>query len=111
LTVDKQKHERGRGYGWLHDDLVDILYRHDPIGIGITIDGPLNEYEPEATSILPRLRGVSTVAEVSAILRLEFIRWFDEDLAGPIETYLPIAEEIVAEMRRRPESGTRPAVP
>lgn len=84
----------------LNHELVCILYRNDPIGIGRKGDGPPNEYEPEAGSILPRLRGVATVADLSTILREEFIRWFDADLAGPVETYLPIAEEILAAMRQ-----------
>ncbi len=29
-----------RRYKWLHDEVVQILYRHDPIGIGMTTDGP-----------------------------------------------------------------------
>ncbi|MBI2917881.1 MAG: hypothetical protein HYY01_07775 [Chloroflexi bacterium] len=95
-----QIRNRGRGYRRLHADLLGILYRHDPIGIGITIDGPPDEYGPEAESILPRLHGVSTVEELSVVLREEFTRWFDKDLAGPVERYLPIAEEILVAMRQ-----------
>lgn len=102
--MDAKRRKLRRLYRRLHDELICILYRHDPIGIGMTTDGPPNEYEPEAGYILPRLQGVSTVAELSAILREEFIRWFDEDLAGPVETYLPIAEEILAAMRQLNET-------
>ncbi len=48
-----EKRELKRRYKRLHQQVVRILYRHDPIGIGIEIDGPLDEYEPEAGSILP----------------------------------------------------------
>ncbi|MBI2934088.1 MAG: hypothetical protein HYY29_00805, partial [Chloroflexi bacterium] len=98
--MDDQKRKLECEYGRLYDEIVRILYRHDPIGIGMATDGPPNEYEPEAGSIIPRLKGVSTVAELSAILREEFIWWFDQDLAGPMETYVPIAEEILAAMRK-----------
>ena len=104
--MDDQKRRRKRVYRRLHDEVVSILYRHDPVGIGITIGGPPNEYEPEAGSILTRLQGVSTVAELSAILREEFVRWFDEYLAGPVETYQPIAEEILVAMRQHAETAT-----
>lgn len=104
--MDDQKRRRKRAYRWLHDEVVSILYRHDPVGIGIIVDGLPNEYEPEAGSILPLLRVGATVAELSAILREEFVRWFDEDLAGPVETYQPIAEEILVAMRQHAETDT-----
>ncbi len=98
--------ERKRAHKRLYDEVVRILYRHDPIGIGVTMDGPSDEYGPEAGTILPRLSGIGTSQELAVILQQEFVRWFDEKLAGPVEEYLPIAAEILVAARGNPEAGT-----
>jgi hypothetical protein len=69
-----------------------LLYRHDPIGIAFGDN--LDEYRPEAESILARLPQARSVEDVRALVHEEFVRWFDEDTAGPAERYEAIAREL-----------------
>ena len=41
-------------YQKLFERLTEILFRHDPIGMNL--EATTSEYEPEARTILPRLR-------------------------------------------------------
>ena len=78
-------------YGKLFDSVASLLFRHDPIGI--TFDTNMDEYQPEAETILPLLRNCRTVDDVLRVVHSEFVRWFDAD-AGPQEHYKSIASEI-----------------
>jgi hypothetical protein len=49
-------------YGELFDSRAALLYRHDPIGINF--EDNTDEYEPEAETILPRLRSCHSVNDV-----------------------------------------------
>ncbi len=83
----------------LVDELAALLYQHDPVGIAFG-DNP-DEYAPEAGAIALRLQDVRTVDDVRAVVHAEFVRWFDEDTAGPAERYRSLAEEIWALLGRR----------
>ena len=89
-------HDREReltaGYRQLTAELEALLHRHDPIGIAFG-DNP-DEDAPEAGTIVPRLRDVGTIGAVRTVVHEEFVRWFDEDTAGPAARYQAIAEEI-----------------
>jgi hypothetical protein len=76
-------------YGALFDDVSAILYRHDPIGINF--DTNTDEYDPEARTILPRLRHCTSVDEAVVIVHEEFQRWFGAQTAGPASRYQEIA--------------------
>jgi hypothetical protein len=41
-------------YHLLYDEILDIVFRHDPIGINFETNA--DEYEPEVGTILPRLK-------------------------------------------------------
>ncbi len=81
-------------FGELFDATSALLFRADPVGI--SFDNPhLDEYDPEAGTILPRLRNCASSDDVLSVVYEEFVRWFDgEDTAGPRERYQPIATEI-----------------
>ncbi len=80
-------------YGKLFDSIAAILYRHDPIGI--TFENPnTDEYEPEAETILPRLRSCHSTDDVLQAVHAEFVRWFGSATAGPPEHYKKIASEV-----------------
>ena len=79
-------------YQELVAELVVLLYRHDPIGIAFG-DNP-DEYAPEAGTVAVLLEDARTVDDVRAVVHAEFVRWFDEDTAGPVERYDSLAEEI-----------------
>ena len=87
------EHRRLRAeYGALFDEVVAILFRYDPIGINF--DDNTDEYEPEARTILPRLRSCHSEEDVLAAVYEEFQRWFDPENAGPREHYSTIANEV-----------------
>jgi hypothetical protein len=79
-------------YGDLFDAVAALLFRHDPVGINF--DENTDEYEPEAGTILPRLRNCESARDVQRVLHDEFVRWFDPVTAGPTERYSEIAAEI-----------------
>lgn len=84
--------ELNAAYERLFQDVTDLLFRHDPAGINFETN--TDEYEPEARTILPRLRGASSVKDVQRIVHEEFVRWFDPQTAGQRSRYLAIAGEL-----------------
>jgi len=79
-------------YGELFDAVSALLFRYDPISINFETN--TDEYDPEAGTILPRLRNCETATDVQQVVHEEFVRWFGCDNAGPKEHYSRIAEEI-----------------
>lgn len=80
-------------YGELFDAVSCLLFRADPIGISFD-DENLDEYDPEAGTILPRLKTCEAADDVLRVVHEEFVRWFGAATAGPRELYKPIASEI-----------------
>jgi hypothetical protein len=78
-------------YGELFDAIVALLFRHDPIGINFDVN--IDEYEPEAGTILPRLRTCHSPDDTLRVVYEEFVRWFDSS-AGPQERYSQISNDI-----------------
>lgn len=78
-------------YGSLFDEVVALLFRHDPIGLNFGVNS--DEYEPEAATLLPRLDEAETAEALRRIVHEEFVRWFG-DSAGPASDYTEIAREL-----------------
>jgi hypothetical protein len=81
-------------YGRLYGSISALLYRHDPIGMAFDSDENTDEYEPEAGTILPKLKGSRSETDVLQVVHAEFVNWFDLATAGPQERYKKIASEI-----------------
>ena len=91
-----------REFGPFYDAVLRILQEHDPVGIAFAAE----EYDPEVSTILPRLGEAHSVDDCRKIVYEEFVRWFsDSDArsweerlastkAGPEENYQGIAEDI-----------------
>jgi hypothetical protein len=79
-------------YGIPFDQVAEILFRHDPIGINF--EDNTDEYYPEVETILPRLKTCQSEEEVAAMIHQEFVRWFDPGTAGRRDSYREIAKEI-----------------
>ncbi len=79
-------------YGKLFDVVASMLFQHDPLGINF--ESNTDEYEPEAGTILPRLKTCHSVLEVRKMVHEEFIRWFDPEIAGAESKYDAIAQEL-----------------
>jgi hypothetical protein len=69
-----------------------LLFSEDPIGINF--DTNADEYRPEAQTIVIRLPEATSSDDVQRIVHEEFVRWFDRQLAGPVERYRVVAESI-----------------
>jgi len=80
--------------------LTLAFFVFDPMGINF-IDNS-EEYVPEVRTVLPRLPGACSAADVQRILHEEFEKWFGK--AGPMETYETLALETWRAWRE--ESGT-----
>lgn len=79
-----------RKYGALFDTIAAALFEADPIGVNF--ESNTDEYEPEAGTILPRLKGARSAEDVETIVHQEFCRWFGS--AGPKEKYVAVSAVI-----------------
>jgi hypothetical protein len=52
---------------------------------------PADEYDPEVSTILPRLREARAAVDVQRIVHEEFVRWFGANLVGPLTDYAEVA--------------------
>jgi hypothetical protein len=101
-NIEDIKLERQRlrsEYGEFYDEILEILFRNDPIGIDFEIN--TDEYEPEVSTILPRLKEVRSPENLQEIIHEEFVRWFDADIAGSKAKYARIAQEIWDAYKKR----------
>ncbi|HTS11586.1 MAG TPA: hypothetical protein VMH00_05675 [Candidatus Limnocylindrales bacterium] len=79
-------------YGQLYQDLADLLFRLDPIGINF--ENNSDEYEPEVGTILPRLQACQSEEDALNVVHEEFVRWFDAATAGTKGHYRKIGTEV-----------------
>ena len=89
----KRRQSLKAAYGSLYSDVSRLLREADPIGM-ITMGAPDDEYDPEVSTILPRLREADAAADVQRIVHEEFVQWFGTDIAGPLTGYADVAERI-----------------
>ena len=78
-------------YKELYQAISEILFCQDPIGINFETND--DEYEPEVSTILPRLKNCNSAEDVLDVIHKEFIKWFGED-AGEKDVYVEISDEI-----------------
>lgn len=88
---------RKKAYRELFSAVSSILFQDDPFGVA-SPDGP-DEYEPETSTILPRLRDCRSARDVRRVVHEEFVHWFDSASVGPEETFEAVAEQIWAAWR------------
>ena len=93
LKENKQCRER---YPRIYDELLALLFRHDPIGINFETN--FDEYSPEVRTILPRLVDSNSTNDVLRVVYEEFTDWFGD--AGPRQRYEEMAPEIWELWRR-----------
>ncbi len=90
MVLDRER-ARQR-YGRLFDQVAEILFRHGPIGIAFEYN--TDEYEPEASTILPRLENASSQHEALDAIHEEFVEWFFAGNAGLKTEYEELAAEV-----------------
>ena len=92
--IDKAAEERKileRNYPQLFQQVSAILFKHDPMSIDYEVN--TDEYEPEAGTIIGRLKDCSGYIEARKMIHEEFLRWFYDDV-GDEDEYTEIAKEI-----------------
>lgn len=72
--------------------VTGAMFRDDPIGINFETN--TDEYDPEAGTVIPRLKDCSSAEDVTVVLHEEFSTWFGSDTAGPRDRYTKLGEEI-----------------
>ena len=78
----------------LRDELTELLYRHDPVGLA-EIGAPEDEYWPEVEGLLPRLNQATSQEVLRQIIHSVFLQKFEaEETCGPESAYEEIAREI-----------------
>ncbi len=90
-SIREQRRHLKKEYQELFTQIVEILFRHDPIGINFETN--TDEYEPEAGTILAGLKDCASDADVKRLVCREFRLWFGDEI-GPESNYDPIAGEI-----------------
>ncbi len=78
--------------------IEELLFEDDPIGINFGTN--TDEYRAEAQSIVIRLPETTSEHGVVNIVHEVFVNWFDPQIAGPIERYLPVSQKIWAMWNR-----------
>jgi hypothetical protein len=84
-----------RLYGDLFAQVSAVLFAADPIGINFGSNA--DEYEPEASTIIPRLRECRSAQDVQAVVHEEFLAWFGleaDDRCAELDLYVEPAEKI-----------------
>jgi len=82
-----------QNYKGLYSKVEEILFRHDPIGINLVEN--TDEYDPEVSTILPRLKEANSGNDVLNIVLEEFSRWFGADIIDKdSKLYKEAAKEI-----------------
>jgi hypothetical protein len=66
-----------RAYLALYEEVGGILNHYDPMA-AIASGAPAGEYEPEVSTILPRLREAAGPHDALRIVNEEFKKWFDQ---------------------------------
>jgi hypothetical protein len=78
--------------GKLLNDVSEILFKYDPIGINF--DTNIDEYDSEAEQIFKQLGVANSVNDLTKIIHIVFIEMFTKEVARDKSLYQPIAEEI-----------------
>ena len=95
MTEGRRKRSQSlrAAYGSLYANVSRLLREADPMGL-IAMGAPDDEYDPEVSTILPRLREAKAAVDVQRIVHEEFVRWFDADLVRSLADYAEVAERI-----------------
>jgi hypothetical protein len=80
-------------HGALYTEVSRLVREADPIGL-ISKGTPDDEYDPEVSTILPRLREAKSSDDVQRIVHEEFVHWFSAEIAGPAEEYAEVSMKI-----------------
>lgn len=92
MSTREERKRLKKEYSDLFARTSAALFKHDPMGINF--EDNTDEYDPEAATILPRLRECHSAEDVRKIIHQEFCKWFGSTQAGPIELYTKASQDI-----------------
>jgi hypothetical protein len=92
MPTKEERHKLKREYGDLFERVSKVLFEEDPVGLDFGDNA--DEYDTEASTILPRLRNCHSAADTRNVIYEEFCRWFDAPTAGSIDKYTRASERI-----------------
>jgi hypothetical protein len=75
MAKKMNKTEIRQSYRTLYAELEEILFRCDPIGINLVENR--DEYDPEVSTIPPRLKEARSESDVHNIIYEEFQQWWN----------------------------------
>ena len=76
----------------------NAMFQRDPIRISFQTN--TDEYDPEAGTVIPRLKDCSSSEDVATVLHQEFLRWFGVETAGDRTRYVELSKDIWALWKR-----------
>ncbi|MFB3123506.1 MAG: hypothetical protein ACE10H_15110 [Candidatus Binatia bacterium] len=79
--------------GSLYTEVSRLVWEADPIRL-IAIGAPDDDYDPEVSTLFPRLREAKSPDDVQWIVHEEFVHWFGAETAGPATHYTGVSEDI-----------------
>jgi len=86
-------------FGPFYDSVIRALAQHDPVDL-MSAGAAVNEYEPEAKTILLRLPEANSERALRHIIHEEFSYWFGAEHVGAESKYERVAEEIWSRWRQ-----------
>jgi hypothetical protein len=92
MPTKEERHKLKKEYGDLLEKVSKVLFEEDPVALDFGDNA--DEYDTEASTILPRLRNCHSAADTRNVIYEVFCRWFDAPTAGPIERYTRASERI-----------------
>ncbi len=92
MPTQEERRKLKKEYGDLFERVSKILFEEDPVGLNFGDN--VDEYDTEASTILPRLRDSRSSADMRIVIHEEFCRWFDAPTVGSIEKYTRASERI-----------------
>ncbi len=94
IRAQRTQRQRDQGaYGELFNEVARILYQHDFMSLA-TIGCPVDEYDPETRTIVPRLHEAASPDELATIIEEEFVRWFGAQPSGSQEWFAKVARDV-----------------
>jgi hypothetical protein len=78
----------------LKAEVARRLIRHDPIGIYFPDLENDDEYDSEAENIAERLMDCDTELACLSLIHSVFVEYFDASIAGPLDRYQQVANDI-----------------
>ena len=67
--AESREERLSKAYTKLHAQLCEIFYNEDPDGMGVSAGAPDDEYSPEVSNLIPRLRDLSDREAVARVVR------------------------------------------